>query len=358
MDDRILQFRVGVVMLAALMIAGILLFLLGEFPTLVTDRNTLYVVFDQAPGVTVDTPVRTSGILIGRVSDVALQEDRDVLVTLKIDRKYMPRSNEICRISSGSLLGDALLEFVPGQRPLQEVTVLPDKAIIEGSVAKNPLTVFVDLEDKLSGAIDTMGQAGREVGTLAHNANEVLVGNQDQFQRILTKSEVALDRFDQAMLAVNEIVADKELNARLQEALKGLPETLNESRNLIERMQGVVSKADRNLENLEGFTEPLGERGEQLIANLEVSTENLSDMIEQLARLARAANNPEGSLGQMMNNPELYQRLNVAADNIQEISTKLKPIVNDVRVFTDKIARDPRILGVKGALNRNQSGIK
>lgn len=345
-------------MLAALMIAGILFFLLGEFPTLVTDRNTLYVVFDQAPGVTVDTPVRTSGILIGRVTDVALQQDRDVMVTLKVDRKYMPRSNEICRITSGSLLGDALLEFVPGERPTGEVTVLADKAVIEGSAANNPLEVFMNLESKLTGAIGTMDQAGREVGTLAHNANEMLVGNQGQFQRILQKSELALDRFDNAMLAVNNLVADEDLNKRLQEALQGLPETLTESRALIERMQSVVDKADRNLENLEGFTGPLGEKGEQLVANLETSTENLSEMIEQLARLARAANNPDGSLGQLMTNPELYQNLNAAADNIQEISTKLKPIINDVRVFTDKIARDPRILGVKGALNRNQSGIK
>ncbi|WP_146429720.1 MlaD family protein [Blastopirellula retiformator] len=358
MDDRILQFRVGVVMLAALMIAGILLFLLGEFPTLVTDRNTLYVVFDQAPGVTVDTPVRTSGILIGRVSDVALQEDRDVLVTLKIDRKYMPRSNEVCRIASGSILGDALLEFVPGERPTQEVTVLQDKAVIEGLVANNPLDTLRNLEGQMATALTTMDSAGREVGALAHNANEALLNNRDRFERIMQKSELALDRFDTAMLAVNDLVADPELNRRLHEALQGLPETLNESRDLIERMKGVVERADVNLENLEGFTEPLGARGEQLIANLETSTENLSDMIEQLARLARAANNPDGTLGQLMTNPELYQRLNAAADNVQEVSGKLRPIINDVRVFTDKIARDPRILGVKGALNRNQSGIK
>ncbi|EAQ78116.1 MlaD family protein [Blastopirellula marina] len=358
MDDRILQFRVGVVMLAALMIAGILFFLLGEFPTLVTDRNTLYVVFDQAPGVTVDTPVRTSGILIGRVSDVALQEDRDVLVTLKIDRKYMPRSNDVCRITSGSILGDALLEFVPGERPTQQVTVLQDKAMIEGLVANNPLDTLRNLEGQMATALSTIDQAGREVGTFAHNANEMLVGNGNQFQRILQKSELALDRFDNAMLAINNLVADEELNKRLHEALEGLPETLNESRALIERMQGVVDKADRNLENLEGFTEPLGEKGEQLIANLETSTENLSEMIEQLARLARAANNPDGSLGQIMNNPQLYQNLNEAAENVQEISAKLKPIINDVRVFTDKIARDPGIIGVRGALKRGQSGIK
>ena len=33
----------------------------------------------------------------------------------------------------------------------------------------------------------------------------------------------------------------------------------------------------------------------------------------------------------------------------------MKPILDDVRVFSDKIARDPRQLGLKGALDRRPS---
>ena len=54
---------------------------------------------------------------------------------------------------------------------------------------------------------------------------------------------------------------------------------------------------------------------------------------------------------------ELYQNLNRAAINVERISRQLRPIVNDVRIFTDKIARDPGRLGVRGAL-RKPTGIK
>ncbi|MDG2470577.1 MAG: hypothetical protein P8M80_14940, partial [Pirellulaceae bacterium] len=41
---------------------------------------------------------------------------------------------------------------------------------------------------------------------------------------------------------------------------------------------------------------------------------------------------------------------------VESISYQLEPILNDVRIFTSKISTDPRILGVKGALDRRPSG--
>ena len=62
--------------------------------------------FDYAGGVTKDTPVRKSGILIGRVSDVQLTDhDSKVLVTLKIQSDKTIYQNEDCYITR-DLLGD------------------------------------------------------------------------------------------------------------------------------------------------------------------------------------------------------------------------------------------------------------
>ena len=345
-------------MISAVFIGILLLVLLGEIPVIGSKQSTIYVEFSQAPGVTVNTPVRTSGILIGRVKEVTLQENRKVLVSLSVEDQFMPRQNEVCRIASGSLLGDAILEFVPGDDPAALATVLPENAVITGSVASNPLKVLVNLEDTLTEAIGTLTTAGKEVTQLARNANNVIEANEGQLGRIVEKTEIALDHFDKTMVAMNDLVADEELNANLKTALQDLPATLAETRQLLENMNKVVAKADKNLENLEGFTQPLGERGEELIVNLEGSTENLNILIGQLAKFSTSINSQDGTLGQLIHNPDLYQRLNSAAGNIQELSVKLKPIVSDARVFVDKIARDPGRIGVKGALDRSRSGIK
>ena len=76
-----------------------------------------------------------------------------------------------------------------------------------------------------------------------------------------------------------------------------------------------------------------------------------------MLKFSQALNNSEGTIGQLVNNPELYQHLNRAAKNIDEVSRQLKPIVDDARVFSDKIARHPEMLGVKGVMQKG-AGIK
>ena len=42
--------------------------------------------------------------------------------------------------------------------------------------------------------------------------------------------------------------------------------------------------------------------------------------------------------------------------NVEDITWKLRPIVDDARVISDKVARDPSILGVRGVLDRRPVG--
>ena len=76
-----------------------LITLLGAWPNPFTPRYTLHILFPAAPGVTIDTPVRKSGIEIGRVSEMELRETGEVLLTLKINSQYPLRYNEECRIA-------------------------------------------------------------------------------------------------------------------------------------------------------------------------------------------------------------------------------------------------------------------
>ena len=89
--------------------------------------------------------------------------------------------------------------------------------------------------------------------------------------------------------------------------------------------------------------------------NVDAITDKLDRLVLDLLTMSDAINKQEGTLGQLIYDPDLYQRLNRAAGNVEQVSHRLRPIVEDVRVFTDKIARDPGQLGVRGALQRNSS---
>ncbi|MFM8705859.1 MAG: MlaD family protein [Planctomycetia bacterium] len=74
MNDRVMQFRVGVMVLATAIIAGILIVLFGDLPSLVQATYPLKFSVADARGIAGGTPVRKNGILVGRVSSVMLDE--------------------------------------------------------------------------------------------------------------------------------------------------------------------------------------------------------------------------------------------------------------------------------------------
>jgi ABC-type transporter Mla subunit MlaD len=413
MDERVVQFRVGVMVLATIIITGILILLFNEFPSIGAGTYTIYVRFSSAPGVAKDTPVRRSGILIGRVTDVKFDEKYNVIATLEINGDHTIFESDEIRITR-SLLGDAELEVVrqvnlepsgdprstakpelpaggtsqphgangtpndseartrrrgpfllavlqpktnqkapvirdakpappPPPRRAADVPV-PEGAIIEGRVTTTPLESFEDLRDDFERAADALTTAGSEVGGLARNLNNLVERNSEQFDRIINQTDQALSTFQRAMANVNDIVGDDEVRANLKQTLRDLPNMLQETQRAIASIEGAMRLVDTNLRNLEGFTGPLGERGESIVGNIDSSIARLNELLGQVETFSRSLNSQEGTLGQLVRNPEIYQQLNEAAGNINDLINQLEPIIADARIFSDKIARHPGVI--------------
>ncbi len=68
-------------------------------------------------------------------------------------------------------------------------------------------------------------------------------------------------------------------------------------------------------------------------------------------------NDGEGSLKRFAEDPQLYNNLNRSATSLSLLLRNLEPILADVRVFSDKVARHPELLGVGGAIS-GSSGLR
>ena len=145
-----IQFRVGVTVLGGIILAGILLLLFSEWWSLFTPKKVYYIKFAEAPGVTRDTPIQMSGILIGRVRNVDLAKDGGAGVTARIDGNREIRQNYVCRIKT-TLLGDATLLFVRStdpQLPDTPVSANDPREVIRGVVAPDPIQVVAVAPNK------------------------------------------------------------------------------------------------------------------------------------------------------------------------------------------------------------------
>jgi phospholipid/cholesterol/gamma-HCH transport system substrate-binding protein len=132
----------------------------------------------------------------------------------------------------------------------------------------------------------------------------------------------------------------------------------------MEALEGAVGSADENLKNLQGLTGPLGNRGTVIVANLEQAVRNLEDLLGQVALLTRNLNTSEGTIGLLIRERQLYDQLNATIGQAQatiadargiisdpEVSRRIKQILYNAWVFSDKIARDPARLA-RGVVDR------
>lgn len=122
MEENGYRFGVGVLVLASAAIGVLLIAFFGAAPTLWVSRYRVTVNFPRAPKVRIDTPVRKSGVVIGRVANVELLKGtKGVELTLELERKHELRMGETPRIATDGIIpGDAVIEFI---QPTQEILV-------------------------------------------------------------------------------------------------------------------------------------------------------------------------------------------------------------------------------------------
>lgn len=356
MDERIVRFRVGVMVLSTLLITAILVLLFGDLPTLVQGTYIVRIKFKDAPGVGESTPVRKSGILIGRVTDVDFAPDRQVIVTCAVDADRPLQHNEVPYIRT-SLLGDSMVQFEPVDDPALPKDPIKPGETIQGAAPRDTLQMIRNLEPRLDEMMRSVTATSDEMRRVAERLSKVLDSNEGQLNRLITRTEATMDAVQKAMQSADRLLNDQEINTNLRRSLAELPQTLKDARQTINGFQETLELANRNFRNLEGFTEPLGRRGDDFFKKLDRIAERSEVLLDRLVSFGDTLNNREGSLGRLTSDPELYENLNLAAKNVEELTRQLRPIVNDVRVITDKVARDPGRLGVRGIFQQG-SGIK
>ena len=111
MNERHLQFRVGLFVLLATGIATALIMLFGDVQKYWQKTYAIAVHFDEAQGTHPGCPVRMNGVLIGEVREILLDEkEPGVLVVLDIREDRRIRIDARPSLSR-ALFGDASIDF-------------------------------------------------------------------------------------------------------------------------------------------------------------------------------------------------------------------------------------------------------
>ena len=357
MNERIMQFRVGVMILAAILIAAILV-LLFKGSSLMQGTYPIYIKFSEAPGVSRDTPVRMDGIRIGRVQEVQFaNRERGVIVTAEIDRNRTLYSDDQCRATYSLLMGDAALEFVRVADVAGNPVPIEPGTTLQGQSPPNLTGSLAGMQRQAAETLETLNTAGHDIDRLANRVDHLVETNEKRIGDMIGEAHETIQLLQQALRASNDILGDPQLRAQIKQTIAEMPVVLKDTQATIQQIGSTFSSLDKNMQNLEDLTRALGEHGPGVVAQFDASMKKLDQLSDNLLQFSRLLNSSQGSLGALLRDKDLYQHVDHLAKNLDDLSRDLKPIVHNVWIFTDKIARHPGDLGVRGALKKD-SGLK
>jgi phospholipid/cholesterol/gamma-HCH transport system substrate-binding protein len=314
---------------------------------------------------------------------VKTQNDH-VVITLRIDNDETIFENEIASIGADSFFGDAVIEILPLPVDQRGNPIADGKFISHVSVKRNPLEIVdvaLDLESEISETLSavkkagsTIDQAGQGVNKLATTVQEALDSDDSNIKQLIVefktmsqKAQTAIDNFNRVFENVNDVIGDPDTKNRFAETISSLPKifeelraAISDTRETITSFQKISSSADTNLKNLQEFTDSLKTEGPDILQKINDRIDNVDSLFAEMQKAAEAIGklrSSEGTVGKLLNDSELYDSALESVNNIRDLTCRLAPLLNDLRVFGDSIARDPGQLGLRGAIrNRSAEG--
>ena len=236
--------------------------------------------------------------------------------------------------------------------------------MLEGQMPADPFSIVNRLDTKLSTALASFELTSTEWRRVAQNINGLLDTNQGQLHHVVERAATSLGEFTTTMQeakrtlqAANKVFADPKTQENLRDTLAALPQLANETRQTIQLARATIESAKQNLDSLQAVTDPLAKHAGPVMAKLDRSLTNLDELSTELAKLSKLAVKEDGSLRKFVSDPELYRNLNRSSESLTILLNNLEPVIRDLRVFSDKVARHPELLGVRGAL-QGSTGLK
>lgn len=288
MDSRTTELKVGILVLVGLVLLGYMTTQVGRWSW---GREEGYVIdarLTSAAGLDRLAPVRMAGVTVGKVEQIQLEGTR-ARVRLRIAPDVeIPVGTRVSVRSSG-MLGDRYVELVPGKGP----GFLEDGALI----GEAPSTG--DLDQLMA----QMGEVAREVQQIARSLREILTSpkNRRALEATLENLQAMTTRLREVLEQDQQLV--EESLARIRDLFRDLQETVSQSRPALQR----------TLTHLEGFSQTLETDGTRLI--------------QDLGRITRRIDQGEGTLGRLVTDASLYERVDRTLTEIDDLLTRAQRLI-------------------------------
>ncbi len=245
------EARVGAFVLSGLLLLAVTIFRLGDFT--LEKRYPVYASFRDVSGLPDKAIVKLSGVEVGKVSDLKL-EDGSVTLTLKVKQGVRIYRDAHFRIGATSIIGSKFLDIEQGHSGSGVVeageTVRGEETIDLVKAAGKALESVQKLIDGMNGK-DNLGEnlnvITRNLRETTNTMNELLADTKpqvtdalDRLASITAKLDSILSKTDQVMAKVNSssgtvgtLLTDQKMADDVKSTVSDLRDAAGSAKNLL-----------------------------------------------------------------------------------------------------------------------------
>lgn len=302
------EIKIGVVVITAILVTYFGFRLMRDVP-LIGLSNQVEVVYDRVDGLSAGSIVYLKGVKIGSVKSLELLPGDSILVVLTLDDDRQIPVGSVARVSSASLIDG--------------------KSI---TIEKSNSSEMVPFNGRIKGVYDVsfFENLSAESEGLSGNVTQTA----DQLTELTSRLNLMLDE------------QNRENVARSLQGIGSATETLSGVlENKKDEIEQLIESANNTMKQLDQLSASGGPKVDSLlttleatVADLRTSSDELEVSLQQLSEILTKINDGEGSLGLLVNDPQLYQNLDSLSYELTELTRSLnenpKRILRHLKLFS------------------------
>jgi phospholipid/cholesterol/gamma-HCH transport system substrate-binding protein len=328
------QLKVGILALVAMIILGVLSFLLTGTNGLFTRTAILRTYLDDSAGMAEGATVRLNGIAVGSIDQVRLSGERTkgriVEISMLVKHEYLASipTDSKAGISASNLLGDKYINITKGTRPDH----VKDGDTIASLQVQDIPELMAQSSDILAQFQNLLGRADNILKTVETGNGNIgkLIKDDELYTRataIEAEVQTLINKVQNSHGTISKLFYEDGLYNEIQKPIQRLDSILVDLRAgkgtagkllydpaVHDELQQTLAEAKKMVDNLNAGKGTAGKflKDEQLYQQFNQIMGKLTTVIDKL-------NSGQGTLGQLLVNPQLYDSLNGTTREMQSL---------------------------------------
>lgn len=285
--------KLGIFVLAGLLFLVLLLYMIGKNSNLFGKTYILKARFENVQGLVPGNNVRFSGIQAGTVKKIKIISDTVLEVTMIIDTKMKEiiRKNAVVSIGTDGLVGNRVLNIVPGKQP--------SRLAAEGDILISKKAVDTDE------MLQTLYKTNNDIAVIADQLKQTV-------QRLNNSN------------ALWSVLNDPSLPLEIRVSVANIRKATANAGNMVNDVADII-KGIKNgkgsvgvLLNDTSFAKNLNEAVVKIKTVGDKANALAADLNNMVAGIQQDINNGKGAINTLLKDSVLVSKLNTSLDNIQK----------------------------------------